>query len=315
MSRILVTESNPRAKTFFSSLEREGHQVVYIDGVPTEDELSLYKDINILSVFVNTKVTEKVVQAMPDLKLIITRSTGIDHINTRAATESKIAVANVPGYGVAPVAEHTFALLLSLLRNVVRADTSVRSSLWESYKFQGTDILGKTFGVIGTGAIGTNVCKIAKGFGASVIAYDVIKREDAAKEIGFTYVELDELYRKSDIISLHIPLLKETQHLVNADALAKMKDGVIIINTARGPIMDYKALVEALKAGKVGGAGLDVFESEPLEPDSELPRLKNTVLTPHIAWYTVEAEIYILEQTLNTIREFLAGKTPKNIIT
>jgi phosphoglycerate dehydrogenase-like enzyme len=314
MNKILVTESNARAKALFAQLEKEGHKVFHIEGIPGEDEILAHKEIDILSVFVNTRVTKKVIEGLPDLKLIVTRSTGVDHIDTVTAIRHNVAIANVAGYGTAPVAEQTFGLLLSLVRKIIKADASVRAGLWEPFKFQGANISGKTFGVIGTGAIGINVCRIAKAFGANVIAYDIIKREDMAREVGFSYVDLKDLIRKSDIISLHIPLSKETHRLINAKTISKMKDGVIIVNTARGSIIDYKALTEAIKSGKVAGAGLDVYEQEPPEPKSELCRLENTVLTPHIAWNTVEAENYILDVTINTIREFIAGRKPKNII-
>lgn len=314
MSKILVTESNSRSKAAFSVFEREGHKVIHIDRAPSEDEFPTDKEIDILSVFVNTKVTQQVLTKLPNLKLIITRSTGVDHIDMRAATNRRIAVANVPGYGTTPVAEHVFALLLSLVRKIIKADASVRAGLWQSFELQGTNVSGKTFGVIGTGAIGVNVCKIAKAFGANVITFDVIKREDVAKEIGFSYVDLEELLRKSDIISLHIPLTKETRHVINSDTISKMKDGVVIINTARGPLVDQVALAAAVKSKKIAGAGLDVLEKEPPDPQDELLKLENVILTPHIGWNTLEAEEYILEVTVNTINEFMAGRRPKNII-
>jgi D-lactate dehydrogenase len=149
MSKILVTESNPRAKEAFSALEKEGHKVVHIEGIPKEHDILVNKDTEILSVFVNTAVTEKVIKGLPELKLIITRSTGIDHIGRETAQERNVCIANVPGYGTAPVAEQTFALLLSLLRKIVKADASIRAGKWEPFKFQGTNISGRTFGVIG----------------------------------------------------------------------------------------------------------------------------------------------------------------------
>jgi phosphoglycerate dehydrogenase-like enzyme len=204
-------------------------------------------------------------------------------------------------------------LLLAVLRKVLKADSAVRASKWLSPELQGRLVNGKTFGVIGTGAIGEGVARIARAFGAKVIGYDVVKKPFLEAEGVLKYVSLEEVLEKSDIISLHIPLTNETYHMINRYSIAKMKKGAILINTSRGQIIDQEALVEALRTGRLAGAGLDVFEKEPPDPDDPILKLENVVLTPHVAWYTAEAEDYILQSTINSIRAFANG-SPINVV-
>ncbi|MGC8831694.1 MAG: 2-hydroxyacid dehydrogenase [Thermoproteota archaeon] len=313
MSKILVLEANPKTVAELKKLRKEGFEAVFRRETVEKVDLPKYRDFEILSVFVFSKVNRRVIESLPNLRLIVTRSSGFDHIDVQAAGERGIVVSNVPGYGSMPVAEHVFALLLAVLRKVVKADSAVRASKWLSPGLQGRLVNGKTFGVIGTGAIGESVARIARAFGANVIAYDVFKKPVLEAEGILKYVPLEEVLEKSDIISLHVPLTKETYRLINRGSIAKMKKGVVLINTSRGQIVDQEALVEALRNGRISGAGLDVFEKEPPDPDDPILRLENVVLTPHVAWNTAEAEDHILQTTISNIRAFVKGN-PVNIV-
>lgn len=313
MRKILVLEANPKTVEALRKLQKEGFETVFRRETVDKVDLKQYKDFDILSVFVFSRVDRHVIESLPNLRLIVTRSSGFDHIDVQAAGENSILVSNVPGYGSMPVAEHVFTLLLAVLRKVVKADSMVRSSKWLSPRLQGRLVNGKTFGVIGTGAIGESVARIARAFGANVIAYDIVKKPVLEAEGVLKYVPLEEVLEKSDIISLHVPLTKETYHMVNRDSIAMMKKDAVLINTSRGQIVDQDALVEALRTGRISGAGLDVFEKEPPDPDDPLLKLENVVLTPHIAWNTAEAEDYILRSTVNIIRAFVNGN-PINVV-
>lgn len=313
MNKILVLEANPKTVEALIKLRKEGFETAFRNETVDKVDLKQYRDFDILSVFVFSRVDRQVIESLPNLRLIVTRSSGFDHIDVQAAGERGILVSNVPSYGSMPVAEHVFALLLAVMRKIVKADSIVRSSKWFSLELQGRLISGKTFGVIGTGAIGERVARIAKAFGAEVIAYDTFKKAALEAEGVLKYVTFEEVLEKSDIISLHVPLTKETYLMINSDSIARMKNGAILINTSRGQIVDQEALVEALKTGKLSGAGLDVFEKEPPDPDDPLLKLENVVLTPHVAWNTVEAEDYILQSTMDAIRAFANGK-PINVV-
>ncbi|MCS7138800.1 MAG: NAD(P)-binding domain-containing protein [Crenarchaeota archaeon] len=312
MRKILVVEADSKTVSTFNKMLK-GWGIAFEKEIVNKVDLTRYVDTEILSVFVFSKVSIKVIESLPNLKLIVTRSSGFDHIDIEAASKRGILVSNIPGYGSLPVAEHVFALLLAVLRKIVKADLMVRSSKWFSPLLQGSLINGKTFGIIGTGAIGERVARIAKAFGAEVIAYDVFKKTALEAEGVLRYVKLEEVLERSDIISIHVPLTRETYHMINRDSIARMKKHAVLINTSRGQVVDQEALVEALKTGKLSGAGLDVLEKEPPEPDDPILKLENVVLTPHIAWNTVEAEDYILQSTIDVIKAFANGN-PLNIV-
>lgn len=241
-------------------------------------------DVRILVPFVATPVTAEVMNRLPGLGLIATRSTGTDHIDTAEAARRGITVANVPDYGSVAVAEHAFALLLTLTR--------IRPHLEA-----GTDLSGKTIGVIGTGAIGRHVMQIAHGFGMNVLAYDLERRP------GIPYAALEDVLARADIITLHIPATPATRHFISEQAIAAMKPGVLLINTARGSLVDTAALSRALHSGQVSAAGLDVVEPAS-DADAQIA-LPNTVITPHIAYNTREAIRRISDITLDNIRRWL----------
>jgi len=271
---------------------------------------------------------------MPLLRLIATRSTGYDHIDLACATERKIAIANVPGYGENAVAEYTFALLLTLTRKILMASARTQHGDYTLEGLRGSDLYGKTLGVIGTGAIGIHVIRIAKGVGMQVLAYDVFPQHHLAEVLGFSYGNLAELLAHSDIVTLHAPATPETFHLLNRETFSQMKRGAFFINTARGSLVNVQALAWALDTGILAGAGLDTLEGEEFfqheeellhEPGTEeklkllvqhhiLQQRNNVVITPHIAFNTEEALRRILETTIENVHAFSLGH-PQNLVT
>jgi D-lactate dehydrogenase len=290
-------------------------------------------DIEILMPFIHERTGHVEIERMPKLKLIATRSTGYDHIDLTAAAQRGIAVSNVPGYGETAVAEQTFALMLTLSRKMHLAYTHTQQGNYSIEGLRGFDLYGKTLGVVGAGAIGLHVIRIAKGFGMNVVAYDVNQNRLLAEVLGFRYVKLDELFATADIITLHAPALPSTQHMINRETLSMMKRGVLLINTARGSLIDTQALVWALDTGILVGAGLDALEGEEFlqheeellnTPDTEdklnilahnrlLQRRDNVVITPHIAFNTEEALRRILDTTIENVQAFLQGH-PSNLV-
>lgn len=307
----------------------------FYDHILNKDQLPDIRDAEGICVFVDSKVDAAVIGAFPNLKWIVTRSTGYDHIDLAACKEKGISVSSVPSYGENTVAEFAFALLLSLSRKVYEGFDRIRET--GQYRFDGLrgfDLKGKTIGVVGTGRIGRNSIKMAKGFGMEVLGFDAHQDSQAAQELGFQYVSLDELYARSDVITLHVPAIPETFHMVNRESIAKMKKGVVIINTSRGTVIETEALVEGLQSGQIGGAGLDVLEEEGVIKDElsflvsghpEEHNLKtilanhvlfdmpNVVITPHNAFNTKEALMRILDTTFDDIKGWVGG-APVNLV-
>lgn len=283
------------------------------------------KDADILSVFIYSQVSKEVIDNVPNLKLIVTRSTGFDHIDVEYAKSKGIKIANVPHYGENTVAEHTFALILALSRNIHKTYVRVNQGNFSLKGLMGFDLKGKTLGVIGTGRIGMHVIKIAKGFGMNILAYDAFPNHFMAEFLDFKYVTLEELLKNSDIITIHVPYSKSTHHLINKENIKLVKKGAILINTARGGIVDTEVLYQALEDGTLAGAGLDTFEGEeilkedmmilsknyPVEKlkavvmTSKLIRMENVVFTPHIAFFSKEAIKRIIDTTFYNISGFL----------
>lgn len=289
------------------------------------------KEVEVLAVFVYSPITKETLEKFPKLKMIQSMSTGVDHIDMEVCKQKNIVVANVPAYGDNTVAEHAFGLLLNLSRNIHKAYLrSVQDDCFSYEGLIGFDLKGKTLGVIGTGRIGKNMIKIANGFAMKVLAYDAFPQKDAEASLGFKYVNLEELYAQSDVISLHVPLIPETVHLINKEAVDKMKTGVVIINTARGGVIATEALINGLQSGKIGGAGLDVLEGEAdIKDETELlkcigtapqERLKllvenqalmnmdNVIVTPHLAFYSREAIVRIMNSSAEAVEAYAAGK-------
>ncbi len=289
--------------------------------------------LRVLSVFIHSKVTEEQLDRMPELELIASRSTGFDHIDADACRDRGITVCNVPDYGENTVAEHTFGMLLALTRKIhrcyertVRGDFSIEG-------LRGRDLYGKTFGALGTGRIAAHALRIAGGFGMRRLGYDIAPDDRLALGLGFEYVGFDELLAESDVLSLHVPHNDKTHHIIDAEALGKMKRGAILVNTARGGLVDPQALIDALRSGHLGGAALDVLESETAVAEeaellsrsfdvdtlrsvvqsTALLRMENVIITPHNAFNSEEAVERIIQQTVENIHAYLAGQ-PRNVV-
>ena len=273
------------------------------------------KDTEILSTFIYSQVKKKELDALPNLKLIAARSVGYDHIDMKECKKRGITVCNVPDYGSHVIAEHVFALLLSALRHIAEADDRVEGGTFDYHGLRGMALRGKTIGIIGTGKIGRRVAQIAHGFGMKIIAKDMYQSAELIDLLNVEYVEQDELFKRSDVITLHVPAIKETKHMINADALSKMKDGIVLVNTARGSLIDSPALVEALKSGKVAHALLDVLEHEQnFKENEELIEHPNVVSTPHIAFYADDSMRNMYIDCFESIDQFLGGKEPEHTV-
>lgn len=262
-------------------------------------------------------ITRHVVESCPNLKLICVQATGYNVVDCAACKEHGILVTNVPSYGTAAVAQFTMGLLLELCHHIGLHNDSVHRREWinrETFCYWLTpqmELAGKTMGIIGFGRIGRAVGALANAFGMKVLAYNRSQCEEG-RSIG-EYTDLNTLLRLSDVVSLHCPLSPHTEKLVNADFLSRMKDGAILLNTARGPLVDEAALAQALAAGKLRGAAVDVVAKEPMEPDCPLLTAPNCIITPHIAWAPVESRQRLLDCVVENIRCYLAGK-PQNVV-
>jgi len=325
--KIIFFESKPHDPDFFRH-HVKGHNLIFVKEPLTEANAKFYKSADIICTFIYSKCDKEALSHLPKLKLIATRSTGFDHIDIEYCRSRKIKVSNVPSYGENTVAEHTFALLLNISRKVHKSYIRTLENNFSIQGMEGFDLKGKTLGVIGAGKIGLNVIKIAKGFGMHVLAYDTYKNQFMADLLHFRYTSLDDIYRSADIITLHTPSTTETKHIINRASIRKMKNGVIIINTARGDLIDTDDLYHGLKSGKIGGAGLDVIEGEDIiKEDKELLQnetnpiklkrlyqdeaifhMDNVVFTPHNAFNGEEALLRILETTSDNIKGFFDGK-------
>ncbi len=291
------------------------------------------KDCEVASTGIYSKVNGEVIQKMPKLKLVATRSTGFDHIDLEECKKRHITVCNVPTYGENTVAEHTFALILSVSRNIHKSYVRSMHQDYSMKGLKGFDLKGKTIGVVGTGNIGLHVIKIARGFGMNVIAYDVKKQKFIAEVLEFNYARtIDDLLKQSDIVTLHVPYNKHTHHMINGEKFQLMRKGSILINTARGGLVDNGALLEALDNGTLRGVGIDVIEGEEVIKDEKacivdskhesfcdfmqdliVKHPDKVVFTPHIAFYSQEALERILDTTMENIKSFETNQ-PENVI-
>lgn len=294
----------------------------------TPDTLPLVKGFDAVCLFVNDVVNEPIAEELKQsgVKLIALRCSGYNNIDLKAVL-GKVHVVRVPSYSPYAVAEHALAMMLTLNRKTHKAFYRTQDNNFTINGLLGFDMHGKTAGVIGTGQIGRVLISILKGFGMKVLAYDTFENKEAAINLGFEYVQLEEIYKKSDIISLHCPLTPETQYLINEKSIGLMKNGVMLINTSRGKLIDTKALIKGLKSGKIGYAGLDVYEEEgdtffedlssTILTDDVLARLltfHNVLITSHQAFFTQEALDNIAATTFNNIKDFFEDKPLKNEI-
>ncbi len=311
----------------------KGFKIVFCQDVLNEDNLKLAKDADIISVFIYSKIDKNVLKKLNKVKMITTRSTGFDHIDINECKKRGITVCNVPTYGENTVAEHTFALILSLSRKIHKSYVKTLRNDFSIEDLKGFDLKGKTIGVIGAGHIGLHVVRIAKGFGMNVLVNTLHPDNFLAEVMGFEYVSLEELLKRSDIITIHTPYNKSTHHLINKNNINLIKKGAILINTARGGCVDTEALIYALDKGILSGVGLDVLEGEELikeekqllydkDKQKSLENLikdhillsrDNVIFTPHIAFYSQEALERILDTTIENIKSFV-NKNPINVV-
>ncbi len=252
-----------------------------------------------------TQVTEELLQVAPRLILVARAGIGVDNIDVDAATRRGVAVLNAPGANTVSAAEQTFALLLALLRKVTSAVQSMRLGEWDRKRFMGTELNGKTLSALGLGRIGERVARIAQAFGMEVLGHDPYVSPERALELGVSLVSLEEALRRADVVTLHMPLTDDTRRIINAERLALMKPTAVLVNTARGGLLEEKALVEAVESGKLAGAALDVFDVEPLPADSPLRSSDRIVLTPHLAASTKEAQERVATEICEVVRQSL----------
>ncbi|WP_044896478.1 phosphoglycerate dehydrogenase [Bacillus alveayuensis] len=254
-----------------------------------------------------TKVTEDLIKQMPNLKIIGRAGVGVDNIDVEAATRHGVVVINAPNGNTVSTAEHTFAMMMALLRHIPQANASVKSGEWKRSQYLGTELYNKQLGIIGLGRIGSEIAKRAKAFGMNVLVFDPFLTKERAKKIGVNSCTLDELLQEADIITVHTPLTKETKGLLGRENLAKTKKGVYLLNCARGGIIDEEALVEYLENGHVKGVALDVFEVEPPK-NNKLLTYDQVIVTPHLGASTKEAQLSVASQVAEEVLKFLNGK-------
>lgn len=331
--KIVAYEVEKWERECFQGLEEE-HEVVFHEGALSEENAGEDADADVISTFIYSDCQAGVLEQFGDLELIASRSTGVDHVDLEYCQEHDIAVSHVPSYGKNTVAEHAFALLLALSHKIVQAAERTDRGDFSQEGLRGFDLRGKTLGVVGTGDIGEHALRIGRGFEMELLAFDVVQKEELTDEIGFEYVELDELLPRSDVITIHVPLNDSTRGMIAGAQFDRMKDGVVLINTARGAIVDVEALTDALASGKVAAAGLDVLPEEPAIRDDTallrerfrtehdmdallaghvLLRQKNVIVTPHSAFNTTEAIQRILDTTVENIAAFDRGE-PRNLV-
>ncbi|MAE68411.1 MAG: NAD(P)-dependent oxidoreductase [Candidatus Peribacteraceae bacterium] len=285
-----------------------------IEGIP-DDIAGACSDAEIVSIFIGIDMNADLLARLPNLKLLCTRSVGFNHIDLEYCAKKGITVCHVPDYGSHVIAEHVFALLLSTLRHIPEADKKVESGDFDYHGLRGVSLRGKTLGIVGTGKIGAKAAQIAGGFGMRILAVDRCRTVELEDLLHVKYTELDELLSESDIITLHLPAVEETHHMIDSVAFAKMKDGVCLVNTARGELIDSDALLDALNSGKVQYALLDVLEHEHnFEENKELIKHPSVVSTPHIAFYAEESMHNMYEDAFTSIDEYLRGDEPEHIV-
>ncbi|NJE76476.1 hydroxyacid dehydrogenase [Thermococcus sp. ES12] len=288
-------------------LKNAGFEVIYEEYPDEEKLVELVGDVDAIIVRSKPRVTRKVIEAAPKLKVIGRAGVGLDNIDLEAAKERGIKVVNSPGASSRSVAELAVALMFAVARKIAFADRKMREGIWAKKQCMGMELEGKTLGIVGFGRIGYSIAKIARALGMNVLLYDPYPNEERAREVGGKFVPLEELLKESDVVTLHVPLVEQTYHLINEERLRLMKPTAILINAARGAVVDTSALVKALQGGWIAGAGLDVFEEEPLPKDHPLTKLDNVVLTPHIGASTVEAQMRAGVQVAEQIVEILKG--------
>ncbi len=303
-------------------IAREGIEILKAAGLDVEEclrpsraeLLKVIQDAHALVIRSNTKVTKEVVDAARTLKVIGRAGTGLDNVDIDACNRRGIVVMNTPGGNSNSAAEHSIAMLMALSRHIPQATASMKAGKWEKGRFSGQEVAGKTLGIIGIGRIGNIVCRLARGLQMKVVAYDPHIRPDMAEKLGAELVSLDDLLARADYITVHTPLTKETRGLINSDLFKKMKDGVMILNCARGGIVNEQDLYDAMKTGKVAGAALDVFETEPVSGGHPLFSQENFICTPHLGASTKEAQENVAVAIARQIVDYLTKGEVRNAV-
>ncbi len=298
---------DPIAEDGIKILKQKGLNVVDLTSVPKDELVNHVADLDAIVVRSATKVRKGIIDSGKNLKVIGRAGVGLDNIDVNYAKSKGIKVINTPRATSISVAELTIGLILAVMRKIAYGDRETRKGNWPKSRCKGIEMYGKTLGIVGIGRIGKEVAKRAKAFGMNVIYYDIYKlSKEQAKELNVEYRDLDDLISEADVITLHVPLTPETEHIINAERIKRMKDGTIIINASRGGVVDEDALYEALKSGKLYGAALDVYENEPLK-ESKLFEIDNIVLTPHIGAQTKEGQKRAGIEIAEKIAEELLG--------
>lgn len=329
---ITIFDVADKAEEDFLKKEFKGHKLTFFSKPTHEVPTSSYKNTQILVVFIKSQISQAIIDKLPKLECIVTKSTGFDHIDINYAKQKDITVSNVKTYGENTVAEHTLALMLNLARNVHKSYLRTSQQNLSIEGLRGFDLKGKTLGVLGVGHIGLHVIRVAQALGMNVKAYDINQDTFLSEVLHFQYASLENILETADILTLHMPHNKFTHHFLNENTIKKTKKGVIIINTARGELIDTKALYKYLKTGHIGGAGLDVIEGEQLltheeevlgDPsyqdklasimiDKKIFQMENVIFTPHNAFNSHEAIQRILETTSEMIKEYIQTKKIEN---
>lgn len=311
--KVLISDNmSPRAEEIFKNTP--GLECDVLTGLKPEELKKKIKEYHGLVVRSATKVTAEILDAAENLKVIGRAGTGVDNIDVETSTKRGVVVMNTPGGNTITTGEHAIAMMVALARKVPQATASMREGKWEKKKFQGVELTGKTLGVLGVGNIGSVVVSRALGLKMNVIAYDPYISEEAADKLGVTLVDLDNLFKKSDFISIHVPLMDSTRNLLSSENFAKMKKGVRIINCARGGIVNEADLAEAIKSGIVAGAALDVFDKEPPDSNNPLLNMEEVILTPHLGASTAEAQENVAVAIAEQIADYLSNGTIRNAL-
>jgi phosphoglycerate dehydrogenase-like enzyme len=309
--RIVVVDHVFLTDRHIQQLRMMGEVQIFRDPPKSDQELKERVQTAEIVIVGWSNLTRDIIESAPNLKMISIWATTCHYVDLEAARRKGIVATHVPGYAAEAVAEHVFSLLLASVRRLLPADKQVREGKFDWRPFSGTELAGKTIGLVGTGAIGYRVGEIAKAFKMRILGFDIVPNPKA-KEIGMEYVDLQTLLRESDIVSLHVTLSSETEQLIGRREIEMMKKGAVVINTSQGRVIDEHALIEALKMKKISCAGLDVFEEEPVAQNNPLLTLDNTVLSPHVGFHTVEAVERCTDICIENIMKFIEGR-PQNI--
>jgi D-3-phosphoglycerate dehydrogenase len=314
MSFTVLIPDNVHQKAIDLISEEKAIAVLAPGKLTQEELIDQVGDAHGLIIRSGVKITPEVFAAAPNLKAVARAGVGVDNIDLQAATEHGVIVMNTPGGNTISTAEHTFGLMLALARHIPQGNASLKEGRWDRKLYMGVELMGKTLGIIGFGRIGREIASRAQAFGMTVIAHDPFVPGDIFEVTKVKRVALEELYAESDFISLHSLITDETRGMINAETIATMKDGVRIINAARGALIKENDLAEAIKSGKVAGAALDVYDPEPPNPDNPLIGLPEVIDTPHLAASTKDAQIAVAVEAAELIIDVLLNDTSQNVV-